>query len=95
MLREGFGISYEHRPELAPTAELMNGYRQASDWPAYERVFIPLLAERRAEEIGRELLARYRAPCLLCSEPSADHCHRRLIAEYWNNHLGDIAIVHL
>lgn len=95
LLREGFAIAYEHHPELAPTDEMMDTYRQNKDWAAYEQVFLPLLAERRAEDVGHELLARYRAPCLLCAEPSANHCHRRLIAEYWKSHLGDIAITHL
>ena len=95
LLREGFGIAYEHHPELAPTDEILDGYRQDKDWDAYQHVFLPLLAERHAEEVGRELLARYRAPCLLCAEPGAERCHRRLIAEYWSTRLADITIVHL
>ena len=27
LLREGFGIEYEHRPELAPTPEIFDAYR--------------------------------------------------------------------
>lgn len=95
LLREGFGIAYEHRPELAPTPELLDGYRDDGDWPAYERSFAPLLIERAAEEVGREILARHRAPCLLCAEPTAEHCHRRLVAEYWALHLPELTIVHL
>ena len=83
LLREGFGIEYHHRPELAPTGEILDAYKADGDWPAYERAFRPLLAERDAVAIGRELLARYQRPCLLCAEPTADHCHRRLVAEWW------------
>ncbi len=95
LLREGFGIGYEHRPDLAPTDEILDGYKENRDWAAYERAFLPLLAERRAEEIGRELLARYSRPCLLCAEPTPDHCHRRLVAEWWAAHLPDVELVHL
>ncbi len=95
LLREGFSIAYEHRPELAPAPEIFDAYREDKDWVAYEIRFIPLLAERDAEEVGREILARYRAPCLLCAEPTADHCHRRLVAEYWAAHLPGLNIVHL
>jgi hypothetical protein len=33
--------------------------------------------------------------CLLCSEDSAEHCHRRLAAEYLASAWGDLEIVHL
>jgi uncharacterized protein (DUF488 family) len=95
LLREGFGIAYEHRPDLAPTDEMLDGYREDEDWEAYEARFLPLLAERGAEAAGREILARYRTPCLLCAEPAADRCHRRLVAETWARHNPDLVIVHL
>ena len=95
LLRKGFGIEYEHRPELAPTAEILDAYKAGGDWPAYESDFLPLLAERDAETLGRELLARYRHPCLLCAEPTADHCHRRLIAEWWAEHIPEVEVIHL
>jgi uncharacterized protein (DUF488 family) len=95
LLREGFGIEYEHRLELAPTPEILDSYRREGDWARYERDFIPLLAERDAEAIGRELLGRYRRPCLLCAEPAPDHCHRRLVAEWWVAHLTGLEVNHL
>jgi uncharacterized protein (DUF488 family) len=85
LLREGFGIAYEHHPELAPTLDILTAYRDDPDWAIYESRFLPLLVE----------LARYRAPCLLCGEPTADHCHRRLVAEYWARHLPGLTVVHL
>lgn len=95
LLNEGFGISYEHHPELAPTAEIFDAYREDKDWSAYEERFQPLLVERQAEKVGREILTRYQTICLLCSEPTADHCHRRLVAEYWADHIPDLSISHL
>ena len=95
LLREGFDIAYEHHPELAPTAEVLDAYRQDKDWAAYEERFKPLLVERQAEILGRDILTRHRSPCLLCSEPSPDQCHRRLVAEYWAEHIPDLTIVHL
>jgi uncharacterized protein (DUF488 family) len=95
LLRDGFAIAYEHHLELAPTSEILDAYREDKDWAAYERRFFPLLEERFVEEVGREILARYRAPCLLCAEPEPDHCHRRLVAEYWAAHLPGLSIVHL
>ncbi|MCK4811971.1 MAG: DUF488 family protein, partial [Methanosarcinales archaeon] len=33
--------------------------------------------------------------CLLCSESSADHCHRKLLAEYLKKHWKGVEVVHL
>jgi uncharacterized protein (DUF488 family) len=95
LLREGFDIAYEHHPELAPTAEILDTYREDGDWVAYEARFLPILNERAAEQVGRDILARYRAPCLLCAEPTAERCHRRLVGEYWSDRLPGLRLVHL
>jgi uncharacterized protein (DUF488 family) len=95
LLREGFGIAYEHRPELAPTPEILDTYRADKDWPAYERRFGPLMVERKMERVVAEIFARYQRPCLLCSEPTAEKCHRRLVAEYWQKHVPGLEVVHL
>jgi uncharacterized protein (DUF488 family) len=95
LLRKGFGIAYEHHLDLAPTAEILNAHRAGGDWAAYEWAFRALLAERDAVSIGRELLSRYHDPCLLCAEPTPDHCHRRLIAEWWAEHLPALEVAHL
>jgi uncharacterized protein (DUF488 family) len=95
LLREGFGIAYEHVEPFAPTDELLDGYRATRDWDSYAAAYRALLAERDAAVTGRALLERYRAPCLLCSEATPDHCHRRLLAEYLAEQLGGIVIAHL
>jgi uncharacterized protein (DUF488 family) len=95
LLSEGFGIAYEHHPELAPTDELLDRYRKEHDWGAYEVSFRTLLAERRSEEPGRDILKRFRAPCLLCHEASASKCHRRLLAEWWAQHYRELTVAHL
>lgn len=95
ILCEGFGIAYHHCPELAPTGEILDAYKADGDWSAYEGEFRRLLAERNSAAVGHELLGRYQRLCLLCSEPTADHCHRRLVAEWWAAHLGDLEVIHL
>jgi uncharacterized protein (DUF488 family) len=95
LLREGFGIAYEHVVELAPTAGILDAYKKDHDWSAYEREYPQLLAERDALAIGRRLLERYQRFCLLCAEDTPDHCHRRLLAEYLAERINDLEIVHL
>jgi uncharacterized protein (DUF488 family) len=81
LLSAGFAIGYEHRPEFAPTDELLDAYKKDHDWPQYERAFNELLISRGLEAQARALLSE-EGNCLLCAEPKADKCHRRLVAEY-------------
>lgn len=95
LLREGFGIEYEHCPDLAPTPEILDAYKAGDAWSAYEGAFLCLLEERQATSIGQRILSRYQRPCLLCAEPAPDRCHRRLVAEWWLGRLPDLCVIHL
>jgi uncharacterized protein (DUF488 family) len=88
------GIDYHHLPELAPTPEILDGYRKnKKGWPQYERDFLKLLSDRQVEKkVSKELIHQ---GCLLCGEQSPDHCHRRLVAEYLRDKWGHIEITHL
>jgi uncharacterized protein (DUF488 family) len=94
-LRELCGAEYVHEPLLAPTQELLDAYRKArGSWDVYAEQFRVLLAERGVERaLDRSLLAG--PTVLLCSEPTADHCHRRLVLEYLAVAWGDVTPVHL
>src|SRR5260370_42669271 len=81
LLHAGFGIDYQHQPEFAPTGELLDRYKKDRNWPSYETDFNGLLRSRNPEEAARALIGR-QSLCLLCTEPQADKCHRRLVAEY-------------
>lgn len=88
------GIGYEHRLELAPTQEMLDTYKKRrGDWRVYEEQFLQLMSARRiAETFTPEWLD---GACLLCSEATADRCHRRLIAEYLQGQWGNVQVVHL
>ena len=93
-LDEICGIEYVHLPSLAPTKELLSDYRKKQiDWDAYETRFLELMRQRRIEEtVSRAALDE---GCLLCSEDQPHHCHRRLVAEYLDEHWGGVQIEHL
>ena len=97
LLTQGFSIAYEHHPELAPSDEAFDAYKKAKEltWTEFRAQFRVLLEQRHAEEIGRDILARYAAPCLLCAEPRDQHCHRQVVAAYWASHIPDPEIIHL
>jgi uncharacterized protein (DUF488 family) len=40
------GIGYSYEPELGPTSELLDTYRDSKDWAAYETGFLALMQER-------------------------------------------------
>ncbi len=90
------GIEYCHLDFLAPTAELMKAYRDSGeDWDLYEAEFSRLLEEREVvSSLDRESFSQ-KPSCLLCSEPDADHCHRRLVAEHLQEAWPEVEIVHL
>jgi len=94
-LREICGVEYQHEPLLAPTQEMLEAYRsKAASWEAYDARFRALMAERRIErELDRALFER--PTVLLCSEPTPERCHRRLVLEYLRDKWGDITITHL
>lgn len=94
-LRELVGAEYEHEPILAPTQELLDAYKkQKGTWSDYERDFNALMAERQIEKrIDPDLFAM--PTVLLCSEATPEHCHRRLVIEYLDEHWGDVRAVHL
>jgi uncharacterized protein (DUF488 family) len=93
-LREICDIGYVHVPSLAPTQEILDRYRKDKrGWPAFRRELLALMAERRIDaQVPKETLAN---GCLLCGEDSPEHCHRRLVAEYLEEHWGGREIVHL
>lgn len=93
---KAFGIEYEHVLELAPTEELMQEMRKGGkEWGAREAAFNRLMTERRVENLWTSPVFDSAVNCLLCAEPTAKHCHRRLVAEYLQGAHPEIAIKHL
>jgi len=89
------GATYRHEPLLAPTQELLDEYKKRKgDWATYEERFLALMAGRRIEV--RLSQADFATPtALLCSEATAERCHRRLVCEYLANHWAGLQAVHL
>jgi uncharacterized protein (DUF488 family) len=94
-LKKIIGIEYVHQPLLAPTDDMLRAYRsEKGAWGRYERRFLALMAERQIEKLLKpEVLDR---GCLLCSEATPHHCHRRLVCEYLDQKWGSpLAVRHL
>jgi len=89
------GMTYRHEPLLAPSDDILKAFkRDKGDWRVYETSFLALMAERRIEaRLKPELFG---GACLLCSEATPHHCHRRLVCEYLNRKWdGRLRVRHL
>lgn len=87
-------MTYQHKPELAPTKDILDDYKKRKEmpWDEYEDRFIKLMAKRQIEKLDPKEIA---GGCLLCSEDTPHHCHRRLVAEYLKEKWGGVDIIHL
>jgi uncharacterized protein (DUF488 family) len=97
-LREVASIGYSHEPQLAPTSELLDAYRDSKDWATYETGFLDLM-KRRGIPQAIDPNAWPQRATLLCSEPGPEKCHRRLVADllaaHWRSQGHNVEIRHL
>jgi uncharacterized protein (DUF488 family) len=93
-LKELCNCEYLHIPNFAPTKEILDAYKKKQiDWTEYVIRFNQLIKDRKIESlITTEELNN---SCFLCSEATPEQCHRRLVAEYFQDKFGNIEIKHL
>jgi len=93
-LREIADIEYVYRPEWAPTQNILDAFKKSKgSWEVYDVAFNKLIEDRQIEQhADAELLDN---ACLLCSEDTPEHCHRRLVAEYLQRKFEGLQICHL
>ncbi len=87
-------IEYEYIPELAPSKDLLDGYKKKTiNWNEYTDIYNKLLVDRNI--LNNISIDEFDNAVLLCSEPTAKQCHRRLLAEYLKSNFNNINIRHL
>jgi uncharacterized protein (DUF488 family) len=93
LLRKIGNIKYLHFPILAPTGDILTAFKkEKGDWDLYQSRFLNLMAERQIESrLTPQMLDE---ACLLCSEDTPHHCHRRLVCEYLNTKWDNALKVH-
>ena len=93
-LKQLCNCDYIHMPALAPTIDILDSYKKKKiDWNDYENKFNKLITQRNIEK--KFTAEELNNACLLCSEHTADQCHRRLVAEYLQKEIPNIQIKHL
>ena len=94
-LNEICGAAYEHEPLLAPTQDILDAFKKKKgSWDTYTEAYIALISSRKVESVlSRDSFQK--KTVLLCSEATAEHCHRRLALEYLQQHWEGVIIRHL
>lgn len=73
---------YKHCLEFAPTKEMLDSYKKnLITWDDYVEQYHALMTKRAKHLDFSERFSKYTNICLLCSEPTPERCHRRLLAE--------------
>ncbi len=81
-LREICSADYVHCQEFAPTKELLSSYQKnLIKWEEYKLQFDQIMESRKKHLGFLSRFSNYSKICLLCSEVTPEHCHRRLVAE--------------
>jgi len=80
------GCKYEHRIDLAPKAELLKevrtkGSEMNKDYKVFEKAFTSQLEKESLISNFVKRFGKYQNVVLLCSEPTTEMCHRRLVKE--------------
>jgi len=87
-------IDYVHIQDFAPTQDILDDFKKRKgSWTEYERRFGDLMVKRRIVDTASEVLRD--GDCLLCSEHTPEHCHRRLVAEHIQEYLPNVEVMHL
>jgi uncharacterized protein (DUF488 family) len=93
LLKVTGGIGYLSHSELAPTKELLKSYRSKEiTWEEFEKKYKKQIEDSKAI-LGLNK-SDFEDACLLCSEETAEKCHRRLLAEELAK-IWDLEIIHL
>lgn len=92
-LKEICGIIYIENKLLAPTKEMRTRYSISLNWEDYENDYYRLIEDRKA--IDTLYFESLDSAVLLCTEPCAQMCHRRLAAEMLARKYPQLRITHL
>ena len=87
---------YSHCAEYAPTKQLLDNYKKGNvSWDEYVLTYIPLIQNRDGVSKFLRQFGQYNNICLLCSEPTPEQCHRRLLAEMIQQQDPSVTIHHI
>lgn len=88
------GATYEHRPDLAPAADLLKAWQgDEIDYEGFRSGYLDGLEDVDLAALAADLAGTRTA--LLCSEADPAQCHRRMLAERLVDEQPDLEVVDL
>lgn len=95
-LNEICGIEYIHDLSFSPSDETLKKYKSKKiNWEEYVLEFNITMEERNINEYIKEHYNLDKSICLLCSEMTANNCHRSLIAKRFKDVFEVVEIINL
>ena len=102
-LKECFSIANEHVPDFGPSEQLIKEYQNRLGKKKKDDVACNYyLVKYQNEVLSQPTIDRFKQTnkefttmCLLCSEKTADRCHRLLLTEYFTEHIPNIKVEHI
>lgn len=95
-LKKICNCKYDHNTIFAPTKEILDSYKkQQMSWDDYVVQYNLLIEKHNVEKIFLKKYTEFDKILLLCSEVTAENCHRRLLAERFKKYITNTDIIHL
>lgn len=95
-LKEICNITYIHDTKFSPTEATLKKYKKKGiHWEQYVEEFNQTMRERNILEHIKRNYSSDQTFCLLCSEPTADNCHRILVSNMFKKVFNNLEIIHL
>lgn len=95
-LKQIGNIEYIHDIKFSPMEETLKRYKKKEiNWDGYVTEFNYTMQERKITKYINENYRLDKNICLLCSEPTANNCHRTLVADKFIEVFGELKIINL
>lgn len=89
-------IEYIHDQMFSPEDNTLKKYKKSEiNWDEYKLEFEDTMNGREITNHIKTNYGKYNNICLLCSESSANQCHRTLVAEKFKKVFQDLTIINL
>lgn len=95
-LKEICGCDYEHRPDLAPTKELIDGYKSKSiTREEFERQYCEIVRDRGVALDFSDKYGGYDRVGVLCSGAGITSCHQKLLSDMLAEQIPSLTVVNV
>jgi uncharacterized protein YeaO (DUF488 family) len=80
--KELCSAEYKHDTTFSPTESILKRYKKKEiNWGQYVKEFLSEMQKRNIKKYISDNYSNYDNICLLCSESTAENCHRSLVAK--------------